>query len=566
MPRAARYRNSAFEELERQLTFAPPDALRRQMDAAEALTRDVDAAATYPFEFVIWRLTGFRAGDAAIKPIVGQDLRADLATFVLHISERIMITHDERPGGAAALSDLAAELGVTEKTLRRWRERGLIAHRMKLADGRVRVGVFRSEAHRFVTLHTELVGDARTFTRMGEATEVEAIAMVRELIRAGRTPNLAAKETARRLGRSHETIRQLLLRTDDPTLHPRSARPGGPRERRRDRRRDGAAWGRELAYRAWRLGVAVERIAESSGTSSDAVRRRIDAVRADRLRGIRLAWTELPTFERGDAAETILASDPARSDLAPTLDPNDLVRLLATLRPGRPGGGAPGEAAEEAMLAAYNFLKREARRKIVALGGVPGRAPGRAELDRIETDLRWAIRIKRRLVERLLPVAALRIDQAGGGALERRTAEEIRGSLQRSVALVSDVIEEVDPAKRQSLRRVVSLDIDRMLAQHAPTRASRAAVRHEGGAIAAPRLFDGVIAWASEVDHLARRASALGRLPKDQAALLRRRYGWGGQPPVTLEELASDERTTVARVTARVALAERALREVAARS
>ncbi|MBL9121100.1 MAG: hypothetical protein JNL80_14415 [Phycisphaerae bacterium] len=575
MPRAARYRNPAFEELERQLLFAPPDALRRQMDAAERLAHEVEDEATYPFEFVVWRLTGFRAEDAAIKPMDGLTLRGDLATFVLHASERILITHDERPGGAVALSDLADELGVTEKTLRRWRNRGLVAHRIELADGRTRVGVFRDEVERFTARYGELVGDAKTFSRMGGEAETAAVARVRELVRAGRSPNLAAKAVAVELSRSHETIRQLLLRAGiqlgNTPVGRKSESPGRQAGRGRERfsRRalDRSAWERRLAFRAWRFGVAVERIAEASGTSVDAVRRRIDAVRAERLRAMRLSWIEFPTFERPDAAETILAGEAARCDLAPMLEPADVVGMLAHLKQGRwlSGGpttttAAPGqlESADEAMLAAYNFLKREARHGIVELG----KAPARADIDRIETDLRWALRLKRRLVERMLPLALLRVEQGSGGPMDRRPAEEVRSLLQRCVHLISEVIESVDPAKRQTLRRLVALDTDRMLAQLSSVRGTRAGVRHEPGTIAMRGLFDGVVGWADVVDPFAALAPSAARLPKEHASLLARRYGWDGAPPATLEALAATERTTVARITARTAVAERLLRAI----
>lgn len=555
MPRAARYRNPAFEELERQLAFAPPDALRRQMDAAERLAHEVEDGATYPFEFILWRLTGFRSEDAAIKPVGGLHLRGDLATFVLHVSERILVTHDERPGGAVGMAELADELGITEKTLRRWRDRGLIAHRMQLADGRVRVGLFRGEVARFVERNAELVGEARGFTRMGIAAEGHALAKVRELVRAGSTPNLAAKAVARELGRSHEAIRQLLLRSGGDILpSPRAAQPqrGAVSRRTLDR----GAWARRLAYRAWRRGVAVERIAEAAGASTDAVRRRIDSVRAERLRALRLSWIEFPTFERSDAEETILAGAAVRADLAPRLDPADLVAMLADLRHARQSATAGQDATDEAMLAAYNFLKRDARHRIAELDATPSRT----EIDRIETRLRWALRLKRRLVERVLPLAMLRVEQGSGGPIERRPAEEMRTALRRCVDLLREVIEEVDPAKRQTLRRLVALDTDRMLAKDAALRGSRAAARHEPGAVAQHGLFAGLVEWAELVDGLDRVAARRTALGPADAALLARRHGWDGGPPATLEELAAAGRTTVARITARVAAAERGLR------
>lgn len=545
------------------MAFAPPDALRRQMEAAERLVHEIEDAATYPFEFVMWKLTGFRQDEGAIKPLPGRLLRGDLVTFVLHLSERVLMTHQERPGGAIALSDLAGELGVAEKTLRRWRDRGLVAHRIELPDGRVRVGVFRESLARFTSRHRELVGDAATFSRLGGAAESAALARIAELVHSGQTPNLAAKRVATEIGRSHETIRQLLLRASPPSGR---AGEGGPArglrgDRASRRSLDRRSWDRRLAYRAWRFGIAVERVAETVGGSADAVRRRIDGVRAERLRALRLAWVEFPTFERSDAAETILASAAARNDLAPALDPTDAMALLAAFKRERAMVAVSvhsDDRDEEAALAAFNFLKRDARRRIVGLG----KAPARSEIDRIETNLRWALRLKRRLVERLLPLAMLRAEQATG-SVDRRPAEEVRSLLERIRRLLSEVIEAVDPGKRQSLRRLAALDIDRMLAQHPPTRGSLAAVRREPGAMALPDLFEGLVVWEELLDPFRRLRPIVSRLPESDARLLARRFGWDGGPPATLEELATAERTTVARITKRLVSAERALRGAA---
>jgi hypothetical protein len=541
-----------FEEFERQLAFAPPEALRRQMEAAERLAHEVDPAATYPFEFVQWRLTGFRAKDAALAAIGGDALRGDLSTFVLHLSERLTLSHDERQGGAIAIRELAGELGVTEKTLRRWRERGLIAHRIMLADGRSRVGVYRDEWQRFVTSNAALIDEARTFTRMDEATEARVLDEVRALVEAGQTPNLAAKKVARAIGRSHETIRQLLLRT------PGELTPGRRAIGSRQRTHDRSTRERRLAYRAWRFGVPLERIALAGETKVDAVRRRIDSVRAERLRSIRLTWIEFPTFDRPDARETILGSESVRQDLRPTCDPHDVLAMVRALAAER-STGPRVESIDEAMLAAYNFLKRGAKQAI----GTLERSPDRRALDRIETDLRWALRLQRRLVERLLPGAILRVEQSLNGSLPRRPVEEVRSLVVRCVAIVAEVIESVDPSKRQSARRLVALDTDRMLAQHAASlRSTRAAVRHEPGALAIPELFECVVPWSGIVEVLSRGASQSTALPPPQRELLARRYGWDGRPPATLEELASAGRTTVARMTAQLIAAERQLRQL----
>ena len=60
MPRTARFKIAAIQELLRQLEYAPAETRRRQMDAAEALIADLDPHQNYPEDFIIFRITGYR--------------------------------------------------------------------------------------------------------------------------------------------------------------------------------------------------------------------------------------------------------------------------------------------------------------------------------------------------------------------------------------------------------------------------------------------------------------------------------------------------------------------------
>jgi hypothetical protein len=543
MPPKIRFRTARFEEWERQLAFAPEATLRRQMDAAAALIPEIDRAATYPFEFVQWRVTGYRAEDPPLDAIDGATLQAELGAFVQRISERVIPLEGDREGGAIALADLAAEWGVSEKTLRRWRDRGLVSRRIRFADGRARVGCYRADAEAFASRQPELIAEARDFSRLDPAARRAAIDAVRRLVAEGRTPNLAAREVARALGRAHESIRRLLAARGE-------LRAGG--------RGDRTARERRFAYRAWRYGVPIERIAERLGGRPDAARRRIDAARAEVLRGLRLAWIEFATFSRPDADETILAAPATRRDLAPRLSDGDGARSLATMRVA--AATATRDALEdEAILAAFHWLKRRADGAIRALG----RVPDRASLDRIETDLRWASLLHRRLLERWLPIAVERIQHSLDGKLLRRPGDEIRRLLEATVAVIADVVAEVDPSRRQVPRRVVALETERLLARLGiATRRERAGAKSDCDAVPLGTILDRVAPWGSVVGPL---APTLPTAP-DAASILARRLGLDGGPPRTMSELAAEERTTVSLIARRLSDAEAARRREHARN
>ena len=68
MPRVARFKIAAVEDLLRQLEYAPAETRRRQMDAAERLIADIDPNQNYPQDFITFRITGYRP-DAVDEPI-----------------------------------------------------------------------------------------------------------------------------------------------------------------------------------------------------------------------------------------------------------------------------------------------------------------------------------------------------------------------------------------------------------------------------------------------------------------------------------------------------------------
>lgn len=549
MPRRATFAHPSLADLDRQLAFAPSAAVRRRMEAAERLVDEIDPAVAYPLDFVTFRLTGFRP-EATGSPVAveGSLLREDLATLVLRASERLDLRADEREGGAVPVLELARQLGVDERSLRRWRGRGLLFHRVRLDDGRSRIAVFRETLARFRAREGNRVARAGAFSRIDPATRGRIVERLRELVAAGDSMNGAARRVAGEFGRSHEAVRLIAART-----------LGGRRSRGR-RSRERAVCGRAL-----RIGVSAAAVAARLGIPEATVRRRADEWRAARLASLRLAFIEYPTFARPDAEETILAPAAARTDLAPTL-PEEATAILAIagaeIVAPRGRRKDPVAPPDESMIAAYHLLIRRASRSIVALEAT-GRRLDRAALDRAETDLRWAARLLRRLVERTLPAAVVRLRQGLDREPAMLPADEIRRLLAAAVARISESIATVEVARGQSLSSKVNLAIDRLVATGGGGRAARAAARHPPGSLPMPGLFRGLVPWLSDALGPWPDAARLAGLDPAARTLLARRHGLDGGPPATLSELARDAREPLGRLVGRLAEAERAARRSA---
>ncbi|MFM7051483.1 MAG: hypothetical protein ACKOYN_05030 [Planctomycetota bacterium] len=548
MPRRASYSLATIRALPAQTVYASSDATLRHMLAAEAHIREIDPACEYALADTIERIVGARVGLGAGEVVMGRELRANLATLVLDLSERLALDGGEREGGAATPDEIAAEIGVATKTLQRWRAAGLCAHWVR-EGGKPRVAIYRASLREFAALHPAEFDRARNFRRFDALERAELVAEGRRLLAQGCTLNLAAKELAARFHRSHEGVRLLFLRELGSTVRPR---------------RSGTDRAARIAETAWRLGIEPARIAERLGKSESLVRALVDRRRGELLRGVQPSWVELPTFELPGADETVPSAPAARKFQPLGLEDGDVVRAVQSAREIRRHFSRDVRATaerDETRAAAMHFLLRRASRAIDALS----RWPDRARLDEIETDLRTALRLRALLAERGLVIAFGRADQACAGGPERLPTEELRALARALVHAVLETVGAFDPS-RQRFDRAVSLAADYALAKvvrpASPRAATRAAARHGDGV--PMRVLASVARWQQAVDPLAHHAGYIAAHVRERACdLVARRYGFAGKAPRTIEQLAAEECTTVALLTRRLREAEVAVRRAA---
>lgn len=545
MPRVVDFRIAAIARLHRELAYAPTEARRRQMEACERLVAEIDPRRAYPVAFVIYRITGFRpAGVDEGELLAGEALVADLCAFVQRLSAGLGLRSSERPGGALPLDELAANLGVTVRTVQRWRRLGLLLHEIvfdhapstaapagrprrgtppagRERDERVRLGCFDESLRAFRARHPDLFDARRGASRL---TPPERAAIIDEAraarAAAPRSLNAVAGLLAARRGRAAETIRRILVSHDARSSAPIFLERGPLDER--DRR---------FIERAWRRGVPLLAVGARLGRSAPAIHRQLALRRAELLRGLELRWHELATFALPDAAEVILAAAPASRGLVRLRERRDALALLRELDARPPAD----DARREAQLAAYGFLKRRAARAIAAL-----RMPPRTgDLDAIETDLRWAALFKHLLASEALPTALRRVEALAGRAIERLPAEEIRSAIARCVPVVSDSIERVDPSRDQRLDRVVALDVDKVLARGgAAVRRVRAGAAHAAGSVPIDDPLAALCAWQAWLDPPGEWAARIELLPELPRRAVQMHHGLAGEPPRTLRQVA----------------------------
>jgi uncharacterized protein YoaH (UPF0181 family) len=500
------------------------------IERAEALALDVDPALTYPEDWLVFRITG-RDGDPAHKELIpGAELRSELSPLVERLCAAARLKVDEVSGEDAAT--LAARWNVSRVTLDRMRRRGLIARRVVDPKGRARLVFTPRMVEQFAAANAQALERACQFTRVSEEEAAEMIERARRLRAEGLSVSQAAARIAAEMGRSHEGVRQVLRRAGKPELREAPAL---------------SAKKRRVLYRAWRRGIDLGLMARRTRRSRGAVRRAITLERAEKLRTLLDSGALVVPSMKRSAGPALLAAPPVRTGLC---EPTPAT-VTAFIRAARIMGPPIG-AEESARLAAYQYLRAEAARLIEKLDRLQ---PSASAVDRAETLLRWASRLKAELVRSqfrlMLDTLAARL----GKPIEEVGAQAVLRILTGAIGRIGDVVDAHDAAKGGRLAGAAGLALDRYATQVVreltpPDGSARRAVAVIPQGLPMPAWERAVSPWQAFLEPDARLLPAIraGRVPQREATVLLLRFGWDGGPPRTLAELAAELKISRIRV------------------
>lgn len=385
------FRCKALGELVRQLHFAPAAKRIEQVQSAEKLHDEIDPAVTYPYDYVAYRITGYRS-EAEAKAqtlLVGEAISYDLRLLIDGLSSSVTMPVDKATS-FETLEQLAERLSVSTKTIGRWRRMGLRWRWMTINGGSKRIVIGRRAVKVFTACHGERVRKASRFSKLPSTQRKRLIERARRIVskRASATLNQVAAHLSRKMDRALETIRQLFEQYD--RRHPESpifANETGPFTTQQQR----------IMARARRMGIAVRKIAERFDCSPSTVYRAIHQRRAADLRRLRIDFVPSPTFARTDADEVILGAAPPfqkDSTIAPAVD--DLPDPLQALY----DCPTPGPQPQRLLFRKFNYLKFKAATARDRLNRYQARA---RDLDRIEIALQQTRKVRGTLVIANLP-------------------------------------------------------------------------------------------------------------------------------------------------------------------
>jgi hypothetical protein len=540
MGRTALLRTLAVEAVLELLEKAPDGQSTATIEVAEGLLEEIDPDATYPSEFVVWRLIGERETDFG-EVITGMELRRELAILIQRASANVPFDGASAPGGAMDLHEAAASIGVSVRTLQRWRNEGLALCHLRFPDGQVRLGVFNRALDRFRDRSPERLVRAAGFTRMGEEEEHEILLKARRIMADGASLNQAALQVAAHSTRAHETIRQLLRRRRGE--HGPVKGIGG---RVSDRERS-------FVLRATDRGLETGGIAARIGRSPSSTRRIAAEARAHRLLGLRPDWIDLPAFDQEDAERVLLDAREVVSRSTSALlwkaPPRVLLELLRE----------PRTNPEALLLPAMHFERRLAARKIDQLP----RTPPVGRLDEIETGLRRADVLRRRAGEAVLGAALARVEQQIGTVLHSLSERNLVRWIAFCVDVVDEQLDHFDPRTRGEIEprldRRISLEIDKQIALQ-DRRGTTISGSGPNGAVAADALLAKLECVREPLGLAAWLRSRLERLTETDQELMRARFGLDSMRPLTMAELAAQFGESIRSIATTLRQCSRALR------
>jgi len=424
-----------------QLRFAPISQKNKQLAAAENLLMVLDTEREYPFDFIVYRITGYRPPVQTDQPLIsGEDLMPDLRVWIAQLSAELRLYASDQDEQILTVEQLAEQFDVSTKTIRRWQTRGLTGKIYVFPDGRKRIGFARSTVESFKKDHARLIQQAGRFTLLTTKQKKRIWTLAQELThqKKYRTQNELILEIARQVGRARQTVRAVLdefnsRQTPSQTL---------PRSRGKISSKDAAQ-----LYRMSRQNVSVKKLMEFFGRSRSSIYRIINQQHAKELFDRRIEFI------------------PSEEFLQPGAEPRILSVPLEKLLPEEPDQPVLLSRQQETdLFRRYNYLKFLACQQRDRIKRVQPRSE---RLKQIESLIEQAEAVKKIIIETNM---ALVVSIAGkhlgaGGQMSDLVSEG-------SVALMA-AVEKFDYSRGYRFSTYASWAIVKGFARLIPTEAKR---------------------------------------------------------------------------------------------
>ena len=319
------YNNRSMEDLARQLSIGLLRLRKGYIDAAEQLLGFVEADQDYPYEFVVFRVTGYRpAGRRAAESLRGGKLREDLQSLILDLSDSFDCGVGLYDEPVFDTESLAKHFNVATKTIQRWRRQGLVARRLMFPDGRRRIAFLQRSVDAFSARRPKQVERSKHFRQLSPIERADVVRRAKRMVHwTGCGLIEVSKRIAAKTGRAVETIRYTIRAHD--RMHAADAifhKVTDPLDEVT----------KYVVYRSFLRGLTVPELAERHKRTRSSIYRVVNEMRARHLLAMEIDYLYNEEFDALNAEQEILApTPPAEKAARPLRPPKDLPSYLSSL-------------------------------------------------------------------------------------------------------------------------------------------------------------------------------------------------------------------------------------------
>lgn len=445
----AKIKSDILNQLFSELRFAPRKQQQNQLSNARELALIIDKEKQYPFEFICFRLTGYRPReDLSGKFIDGADLIHDLQIIINKVSRKVAPVAADHPEKLFTIEELALKMSVSTKTIRRWRQKGLMGWMFIFDGGKKMLGFPQSSVDEFIGGNPRITERASKFSQLSDDEKKSVLEIAEKIAKKEKLSRYQViLRVAEATGRAVETIRCLLV--DHEKANPQKkffSKPAGvirPHDAK-------------TIHKLYTQGTSVKELMDRFSRSRSSIHRIINQRRLKNLSRMKIEFIDSGEFGAEDAFEKIIGQS------------DDLVNKLKIS-----SGFLLNRQQETLLFRRYNYLKFlawTAREKIAA-----ARLSGRL-LSEVESLLAVADDVKKLIIEAnlgLVVSVARKHLQAGanmpdlvseGNMSLMRAVEKFdysrgyRFSTYGTLAIAKDYAKNI-PAEAQRADRAVSMDM-----------------------------------------------------------------------------------------------------------
>lgn len=348
------YSNNVMGELASELCSGLKRLRKGYVDAAEDFIDSLDTSKQYPYEFVVYRLTGYRPKGSGMSRCVfdGDELLQDLLNLLLDLSDSFELRTSDYAEKVFDTVALAKHFDVSTKTIQRWRKKGLPCRRMIFPDEKRRIGFLESSVNKFREHNEERVRRSSEFSQMSESEKRDVIRKARRMAKSlGTSLSDVVRRLADSSGRSVESIRCIIRKHDRENprgrIFPESSEPLEKKDK----------WS---IFRSYMRGVSVPALAKQHDRTRSSIYRIVNEMRAAQLneRSITYIYNECfddPGMEQeicanSDELDRETEDNRKKTSVKPPSDLPPYLKSLYTFPLLSP-------AEEQHLFRKYNYLK-----------------------------------------------------------------------------------------------------------------------------------------------------------------------------------------------------------------